>query len=450
MSKVKMMSPKDKKKGALVPRLRFPEFIGDREWDCAQMGDIYTFKKNNSFSRDMLNYNAGDVKNIHYGDIHKNFSSHFYAENENIPFINCNINLESMSEDCLCTAGDIIFADVSEDMKDIGKCIEIISNNKERILSGLHTIFTRQCSSTLVIGFGGHLFQSPRVRAQIQKEAQGTKILGISSGRLAKISISFPFAKGEQQKIADCLSSLDERIAAEANKLDTLKDHKKGLLKQLFPAEGETLPQLRFPEFRGAGEWQNFFLGEYSEVVRGGSPRPIDNFLTAERDGLNWLKIGDINKEAKYVVATTEKVRAEALNKTREIRPGDLILSNSMSFGRPYISKIKTCIHDGWIAITEISKKLHVDYIYYLISSPFSQHYFASNAAGSGVQNLNADIIKSLPIFFPNILEQQRIADCLSSLDEIITAQAQKIDLLKTHKKGLMQQLFPVIDEAKA
>lgn len=256
--------------------------------------------------------------------------------------------------------------------------------------------------------------------------------------------------KSEQQRIADCLSSLDERIAAETTKLDRLKDHKKGLLKQLFPAEGETLPQLRFPEFRDGEGWQKRFLDEYAEVVRGGSPRPIDNFLTTERDGLNWLKIGDINKEAKYVVATMEKVRAEALSKTREINPGDLILSNSMSFGRPYISKIKACIHDGWIAIKKISKKLYVEYIYYLISSPFSQQYFTSNAAGSGVQNLNADIIKSLPILFPNILEQQRIADCLSSLDALIASQTQKIDLLKDHKKGLMQQLFPCIDEVRA
>lgn len=211
--------------------------------------------------------------------------------------------------------------------------------------------------------------------------------------------------------------------------------------------KGSLVPRLRFPEFQDVGEWQESFLGEYSGVVRGGSPRPIDNFLTIEKDGLNWLKIGDIDKEAKYVVATSEKVRAEALNKTREISPGDLILSNSMSFGRPYISKIKTCIHDGWIAITKISKKLLTDYIYYLISSPFSQHYFTSNAAGSGVQNLNVDIIKALPIFFPSVLEQQKIADCLSSLDESIAAETNKLDAFKAHKKGLLKQLFPAEGE---
>ena len=203
------------------------------------------------------------------------------------------------------------------------------------------------------------------------------------------------------------------------------------------------IPPLRFPEFRGKEGWTGATLGDLSEVVRGGSPRPIDGFLTTAADGLNWLKIGDVDKEAKYVTHTAEKVRPEALSKTRVVNPGDLILSNSMSFGRPYILQIKTCIHDGWIAITEIAKKADRDFLYYSISAPSSQSYFVDNAAGSGVQNLNADIIKALPVTFPSPAEQQKIAECLSSVDEVIAAQARKLDALKTHKKGLMQQLFP-------
>ncbi|MDD2846641.1 MAG: restriction endonuclease subunit S, partial [Rhodoferax sp.] len=207
--------------------------------------------------------------------------------------------------------------------------------------------------------------------------------------------------------------------------------------------EKKLVPKLRFPEFRGAGEWSSTVLGEFSEVVRGGSPRPIDGFLTTAIDGLNWLKIGDVDKEAKYVTQTAEKVRPEALSKTRVVNPGDLILSNSMSFGRPYILQIKTCIHDGWIAVTHIADEVTRDFLYYLISEPKSQIYFLNNAAGSGVLNLNADIIKALPVCHPFAPEQQKIADCLSSLDELIAAQARKVDALKTHKKGLMQQLFP-------
>ncbi|MFY0663484.1 MAG: restriction endonuclease subunit S [Natronospirillum sp.] len=203
------------------------------------------------------------------------------------------------------------------------------------------------------------------------------------------------------------------------------------------------VPRLRFPEFREEGAWDVCNLGDISTVVRGGSPRPIDGFITKDNSGLNWLKIGDVNKDAKYVTKTQEKVRAEALSKTREVHPGDLILSNSMSFGRPYLMKIKSCIHDGWIAITEIEESVEREYLYYLIFSSASQSYFLDNAAGSGVLNLNAEIIKSLPISYPAQTEQQKIADCLSSLDALITAQAEKIDALKIHKKGLMQQLFP-------
>lgn len=207
--------------------------------------------------------------------------------------------------------------------------------------------------------------------------------------------------------------------------------------------EKKLVPKLRFPEFRGAGEWSSTVLGELSEVVRGGSPRPIDGFITTAVDGLNWLKIGDVDKDAKYVTQTAEKVRPEALSKTRVVNPGDLILSNSMSFGRPYILQIKTCIHDGWIAVTHIAAEVTRDFLYYLISEPNSQNYFLNNAAGSGVQNLNADIIKALPVCHPSSPEQKKIADCLSSLDELIATQARKVDALKTHKKGLMQQIFP-------
>ncbi|MBN6741976.1 restriction endonuclease subunit S [Acidithiobacillus sp. MC6.1] len=203
------------------------------------------------------------------------------------------------------------------------------------------------------------------------------------------------------------------------------------------------VPKLRFPEFRNTGEWEVAKLGDISTVVRGGSPRPIEGFITMAAGGLNWLKIGDVDIEAKYVTKTQQKVRPEALSKTREVYPGDLILSNSMSFGRPYIMRIKSCIHDGWIALTKIDKRVSREYLYYAIFAPKSQCYFLDYAAGSGVLNLNAEIIKDLTIPKPCLEEQQKIADCLSSLDDLITAEAKKLDALKVHKKGLMQQLFP-------
>lgn len=204
------------------------------------------------------------------------------------------------------------------------------------------------------------------------------------------------------------------------------------------------IPELRFPAFLNEGNWNIEKLGEISEIVRGGSPRPIQDYITDDADGLNWLKIADVSSESKYITGTKERVIKEALNSTREVIPEDLILSNSMSFGRPYILKITTCIHDGWIAIRNISNKTFEDYLYYFISSESSQSYFHTNAAGAAVKNLNAEIIKLLPIYLPkDKKEQQKIAACLSSLDEVITAHSEKLNVLKDHKKGLMQNIFP-------
>ena len=202
-------------------------------------------------------------------------------------------------------------------------------------------------------------------------------------------------------------------------------------------------PKLRFPSFREAGYWYQTSLGKCSVILRGGSPRPIDHYMTTDKDGLNWLKIGDVDKNAKYISMTKERVIIEALSKTREVYPGDLIMSNSMSFGRPYIMEIKTCIHDGWIAVTEISEKISRDFLYYFILSGGAQLYFLNAAAGGGIKNLNADIIKLLPVLYPESKdEQQKIAECLSSIDVLIDIQSQKLEVFKDHKKGLMQQLL--------
>ena len=245
----------------------------------------------------------------------------------------------------------------------------------------------------------------------------------------------------EQQKIAACLSSLDELITTAGERLNALKAHKKGLLQRLFPREGSNTPELRFAGFKGA--WKEKRLGEVANVVRGGSPRPIDEYLTSDKDGLNWLKIGDISSEAKYITSTSEKVKQSALKKTRVVREGELILSNSMSFGRPYILKISTCIHDGWIAIKDIKNETFEEFLHYFISSEEIQKYFKSKVAGGIVKNLKASTIQDLPILFPSLPEQQKIASCLSSLDTLLEKQQERIALLKTHKKGLLQQLFP-------
>ena len=233
------------------------------------MSQIYSFKGNNSLSRDKLNYSQGSFRNIHYGDIHTKFSLHFRVDREIVPYINDGELHSSIRPENYCVAGDIVFADASEDIEDIGKVIEIIDAGDIPLVSGLHTILARPCEEILSLGFGAYLFSSEGVRRQIQREAQGAKVLGLSASRLGNVQLYYPSKIEEQQKIADCLSSIDELISAEARKLDALKAHKKGLMQQLFPAEGETIPRLRFPEFRDAGEWKKKKISDVlMEAVR--------------------------------------------------------------------------------------------------------------------------------------------------------------------------------------
>lgn len=221
--------------GETVPKYRFKDFEKDGNWVFESFDKVYFFLVTNSFSREFLNYENGTVKNIHYGDIHTKFSTLFDLTKENVPFINPDVSIEKIRQECYCHEGDMIFADASEDLYDVGKSIEIVNINKESLLSGLHTLLARQIEPKLITGFGGHLFLSDRIRKQIKREAQGAKVLGISGTRILKIKIYYPKNQKEQQKIASCLSVLDEIITAQAEKIEQLKQHKKGLIQGLFP-----------------------------------------------------------------------------------------------------------------------------------------------------------------------------------------------------------------------
>jgi len=430
-SKVDLANMNQATNRELKPKLRFPEFRDAGEWEEKRIEDLSIRGSGHTPNKSEPSYYNGGIKWVSLADSNKLDNRYIYETKIEIS----KEGLENSSA-VLHPPGTVIIS------RDAGVGKSAILHSAMAVSQ--HFIVWRCDESKLSNWFLYYFLQV--LKPQLEAIATGSTIKTIGLPYFKELCIFTPSIL-EQQKIADCLYFIDDRITAETQKLDTLKAHKKGLMQQLFPAEGETLPKLRFPEFRDAGEWEENKLGDLSQILRGGSPRPIENFLTTDVYGLNWLKIGDVDKNSKYVTNTQERVRPDALSKTREVNPGDLILSNSMSFGRPYILKIRSCIHDGWIAITKIDKQIDRDYLYYLITSPTSQAYFLNNAAGSGVKNLNAEIIKLLPILFPQKSEQQKIADCLSSLDELITAQSQVIDLLKLHKKGLMQQLFPSVED---
>jgi len=203
------------------------------KWEKKKLGEVFTFKTTNSFSRENLNYEVGTVKNIHYGDIHTKFQTLFDVTKESVPFINSEISIQKIADDNYCQEGDLILADASEDLNDVGKSIELVNLNKERLLSGLHTILARPIYGVFGSGFCGYLFKSDFVRVEIQKESQGSKVLSISASRLSNIILSFPCIE-EQTKIANFLSAIDEKINRTENQIQKTKEWKKGLLQQMF------------------------------------------------------------------------------------------------------------------------------------------------------------------------------------------------------------------------
>lgn len=262
-------------------------------------------------------------------------------------------------------------------------------------------------------------------RGIFRKNAVGSTVKSLRLPIIKKVDVVLP-PLAEQKNIAEILSSIDGEIEKTEQIISTTEKLKRGLMQNMFTIKGV-----------------NIKLGEIATIVRGGSPRPIENFFTDERDGLNWLKIGDVELGAKYITHTGQKIKKSGLSKTTMVHIGDFILSNSMSFGRPYIMKTDACIHDGWLAFKDIKTNLIVtEFLYYLLSSELLQNNFTSVAAGSGVKNLKRESVANILISLPTIDVQKRIATVLSSIDDKISINKKLKSRLFILKKGLMQDLL--------
>ena len=189
-------------------------------------------------------------------------------------------------------------------------------------------------------------------------------------------------------------------------------------------------------------DWEGKRLGDNVDVFRGGSPRPIEKYLTTNADGINWIKIGDVRPNDKYIHQTEEKIISEGKAYSREVKKGDFILSNSMSFGRPYILNIDGCIHDGWLTIQNYAVSFDKEYLYYLLGSDEIFKQYVQMAAGSSVQNLNKEKVSDLQLKVPPLPEQQRIAKALSNVDALISTTEKLLQKKKNIKQGTMQELL--------
>ena len=321
-----------------------------------------------------------------------------------------------------------------------------------------NSIFTcfRVNQSQVNPSFLSELFQNNlhgkwlKTRVAVGARAHGS--LQVSNDDLMAIPVPLPSDSSslvEQQKIAACLSSLNTLITAQTQKLDTLKTHKKGLMQQLFPRAGETTPRLRFAEFRDAGEWEAQTLKEISEPVE---ERVGDRSLTPISISAG---IGFVPQAEKF----GRDISGNQYKLYTVIRDGDFVYNKGNSLKFP-----QGCVYDlqGWGEAAApnvfICFRLKTGYENAFYRQCFERNLhgiqlrkqITSGARSNGLLNISKEVFYGISIPTPQLEEQQKIAACLSSLDELITAQAQKVAALQTHKKGLMQQLFPVQSEASA
>jgi len=401
------------------PKLRFSGFSG--AWEEKLFGDVFSFRTTNSFSRENLNYEGGEVKNIHYGDIHTKFKTSFDITKETVPFINNENKLNRIPQDNYCKEGDLILADASEDYADIGKCIEIIALNSEKVLAGLHTLQARPTKNLIYTGFGGYLMKTKKNHFQIMKIAQGTKVLSISTGRLANIVLNFP-ALQEQQKIAEFLGSVDEWIENLRTQKESFEAYKKGIMQKIFSQD------IRFKDDKGNNfpKWEEKKLGDIFKNTRGhvlAMPEVVKEKTQAyqypvyssqtKNNGLSGYYKDFLFRDC--ITWTTDGANAGDV----KYRPGKFYCTNVCGVLEN---------NDGYanVCVAEIFNQIAKKYVSYV-----------------GNPKLMNNVVSTIKIFIPgSIGEQQKIADFLVSIDKIIESKQQQITQAEQWKKGLMQGLF--------
>lgn len=422
-------------KPVLVPKLRFPEFRGTDGWRSGQLKDSLS-SISNGLALEQGNgtsgYRVTRIETISAGTIDL-----------------LKVGLIQTSEDISAyrlRVGDILLSNINS-VAHVGKSVFV--DRDYDLYHGMNLLrleVNRNQHDPKFIFYG---INTDWIRASFRERAnKAVNQASINQTELGKTEVSLP-SRPEQQKIAECLSSVDELLAAQARKLDALKIHKKGLMQQLFPREGETQPRLRFPEFQNAGEWNSGSLGSIFDTSSGGTPDRAQvgywngaiPWITTSLVGFNIITEADEfitdaglrNSSAKLFPEQTTLIAMYGQGKTR---------------GQVAMLGIKAATNQACAAILP-RKDIDPRFVFLNLGSRYEELRSLANPGGQ--ENLSQGLIQGLQFSYPkDKAEQQRIADCLTSLDELIAAQNQKLDALTAHKKGLMQQLFPTTDEIEA
>lgn len=332
---------------------------------------------------------------------------------------------------CELKPGDFVMTT----MGTVGKCA-IVPDDIQTGVMDSHLIRMRFNEKYILPSYLLQLF-SPEysfLSSQTDKLSVGGIMDGLSVKIVSNLQVECPDNIEEQEKIAESLSDMDNLISSLEKLIEKKKAIKQGAMQKLLTGKK------RLPGF--SGEWAKEYFGKLCTICRGGSPRPIQNFLTNDANGINWIKIGDVGANDKYINSTAEKIKESGVSMSRRVYKGDFILSNSMSFGRPYILNIDGCIHDGWLTIQNYQENFDINYLYYLLGSEFVKEQYIQMAAGSSVQNLNKEKVARLVVHIPSVEEQGAISLILSDMDAEITALEQKLTKCQKLKQGMMQQLL--------
>ena len=409
---------------ALVPQIRFTGFTDP--WEQRKLGEVASgFEYGlNAAASDF----DGEKKYLRITDIDDQ-TREFRTDDLSSPDIN-----NPIDDRYLLKEGDILFARTGAS---VGKTYLYKASDGKTYYAGF--LIRAHVSDEADAGF---IFQSTlteRYKQFVLLTSQRSGQPGINAQEYSDLLLPLPSLM-EQRRIGAFFDRLDSLITLHQRKYDKLCVLKKSMLDKMFPKGGSLYPEIRFAGF--TDPWEQRKLGELVEIERGGSPRPIEQYITDDPCGLNWVKIGDAPELGRYITKTAEKIKPEGLSKTRQVYPGDLVLSNSMSFGRPYIMAIKGCVHDGWLLIRDAQKHFDPIFLCHMLGAPQMLNQYRMFAAGSTVNNLNKELVGNAIVSLPSKNEQHEIGIALDRLDSLITLHQRKLELLRNIKKSMLDKMF--------
>lgn len=408
-----------------IPALRFPEFQDTEGWKEYILGDFLLEQPRYGINAPAVPFLEELPTYIRITDISENGC---FLPNPKVSVNHGAIN------DFYLNIGDLVFARTGAS---VGKCYKYKEKDGKLVFAG----FLIKVSPDQTRLSSDFLFQftfTQQYWKWIDLTSTRSGQPGINSKELASMELYLP-VKDEQQKIADCLSSLDDLIEATAQKVRALEKHKKGLMQRLFPAEGKNVPDLRFPEFQGMKGWEKKQIKDFGEVITGNTPsKKEEKYWNGD---FVWVTAQDF--KGKYINDSILKLTKFGKDKARGIPKDSVLVTCIASIGLNAINKVE-CSTNQQINAICCNQEYNYEYVYYLVT--YNTENLKQLAGQTAVPIITKKSFEEFEVYtIENYDEQQKIADCLSSLDELIETTSRKVEILKEHKKGLMQQLFPKI-----